>query len=78
MSDFLAVPLNWIFQTFKNRHIKRSPEAAIAMKEHLRTDKYLTLSQAQRIYTKSLKGAMVRKHLFWRYSAVWQKSSVTP
>ncbi|MEH2384047.1 MAG: hypothetical protein V7K27_35050 [Nostoc sp.] len=25
------------------------------MKEHLRTDKYLTLLQAQRIYTKSLK-----------------------
>ncbi|MEH1845846.1 MAG: class I SAM-dependent methyltransferase [Nostoc sp.] len=78
MSDFLAVPLNWIFQTFKNRHIKQSPEAVAAMKEHLRTDKYVTLSQAQRIYTKSLKGAKVRKHIFWRYSAVWQKSSAIP
>ncbi|MEH1834442.1 MAG: class I SAM-dependent methyltransferase [Nostoc sp.] len=78
MSDFLAVPLNWIFQTFKNRHIKQSPESVAAMKEHLRTDKYLTLSQAQRIYTKSLKGAKIRKHIFWRYSAVWQKSSAIP
>ncbi|MEH2423597.1 MAG: class I SAM-dependent methyltransferase [Nostoc sp.] len=77
LSNFFAVPLNWIFQTLRNRHIKQSPEAAAAMKEHLRTDKYLTLSQAQRIYTKSLRGARVRKHLFWRYSAVWQKSSAT-
>jgi SAM-dependent methyltransferase len=74
LSDLLAVPVNWIFQTFKNRHIKPSPEAAAAMREHLRTDKYLTISQARRIYTKFLKGVQVRKHLFWRYSAVWERS----
>ncbi len=74
LSDLIAVPLNWLFQMFKNRHIKPSPEAAAAMREHLRTDKYLTLSQAQRIYKKSLPGAKVRKHLFWRYSLVWEKS----
>lgn len=70
LSDFIAVPLNWVFQMLKNRHIKQSPEAAEAMKEHLRTDKYLTLSQARQIYTRSLRGAKVRKHLFWRYSVV--------
>lgn len=73
LSDFIAVPLNWLLQTLKNRHIQQSPEAAAAMREHLRTDEYLTLSQARRIYTSSLRRAKVRKHLFWRYSVVWEK-----
>jgi len=73
LSDFVAVPLNWIFQTLKNSHIQQSPEAAAAMREHLRTDEYLTLSQVRRIYTSSLTRAKVRKHLFWRYSVVWEK-----
>ncbi|WP_228060057.1 hypothetical protein [Plectonema radiosum] len=73
LSDFIAVPLNWLFQTIKNRHIQQSLEAAEAMREHLRTDKYLTLSQARQIYKSSLRKAKVRKHLFWRYSVVWEK-----
>lgn len=73
LSDFVAVPLNWIFLALKNSHIQQSPEAAAAMREHLRTDEYLTLSQARRIYTSSLRKAKVRKHLFWRYSVVWEK-----
>lgn len=73
LSDFVAVPLNWLFQALKNSHIQPSPEATAAMREHLRTDEYLTISQAQRIYTRSLREAKVRKHLFWRYSVVWEK-----
>lgn len=75
LSDFIAVPLNWLFYTLKNRHIQKSPLAAAALREHLRTDKYLTFSQARRIYTSLLKRAKVRKHLFWRYSVVWEKPS---
>lgn len=74
LSDVIAVPLNWIFQLSRNRHIKPTPEAIEAAREHARTDKYLTRSQAQQIYTRSLTGAEIRKHLFWRYSLVWEKS----
>jgi hypothetical protein len=77
LSDFIAVPLNWIFQILRSRHIRQSPEAAEAMKEHLRTDKYLTWKQAQKIYASFLRRVKVRKHLFWRYSAVWQKPEVS-
>jgi ubiquinone/menaquinone biosynthesis C-methylase UbiE len=77
LSDFVAVPLNWLFQMLRNKHIQQSPEAAAAMREHLRTDKYLTLSQARRIYTSALKRAKVRQHLLWRYSVVWEKSVET-
>ncbi|MBD2360133.1 class I SAM-dependent methyltransferase [Anabaena minutissima FACHB-250] len=73
LSDIVAVPLNLLLQMLRNRHIKSTPEAAATMLEHLRTDKYLTLSQAEQIYTKFLGKAKVRKHLFWRYSVVWQK-----
>ncbi|AFY59612.1 bifunctional 2-polyprenyl-6-hydroxyphenol methylase/3-demethylubiquinol 3-O-methyltransferase UbiG [Synechococcus sp. PCC 6312] len=73
LSDFVAVPLNWLFQVLKNSHIRQSPEATAAMKEHLCTDKYLTISQAQQIYISSLRIVKVRQHLFWRYSVVWEK-----
>ncbi|MBR8835602.1 MAG: class I SAM-dependent methyltransferase [Stigonema ocellatum SAG 48.90 = DSM 106950] len=73
LGDFVAVPLNWLFQALKNRHIQQSSSAAAAMREHLRTDKYLTWEQARRIYTSELRRTKVRKHLFWRYSVVWEK-----
>lgn len=76
LSDFVAVPLNWLLQTLRNRHIQPSSEAAEAMIEHLRTDKYFTLSQARRTYTRFLRKAKVRKHLFWRYSVVWKKGNI--
>ncbi len=75
LSDIIAVPLNWTLQRLRNSQIKRSPEALQAMREHLRTDEYLTLSQVKKIYTNSLSEAKIKKHLFWRYSIVWEKPS---
>ncbi len=73
LSDFVAVPLNWLLQSLHNRHIQPSLEAVAAMREHLRTDEYLTLSQARTIYSTAMGKAKLRKHLFWRYSVVWEK-----
>ncbi|WP_264299902.1 hypothetical protein [Nostoc sp. MG11] len=73
LSDVIAVPLSWIFQVFRNRRIRPTLEAVEAWREHGRTDKYLTQSQAQQIYTEVLTEAIVRKHLLWRYSVVWEK-----
>ncbi len=77
ISDLIAVPLNWILQIVKNKQIHQSPEATAVMREHLRTDNYLTRSQAQQIYTKLCEGAKIKKHLFWRYSAIWEKPVTT-
>lgn len=74
LSDIIAVPLNWIFLVTKNSNIKQSPEAIKAMKEHIRTDEYLTISQVKQIYNSFFDGAKIRKHLFWRYSVIWQKA----
>ncbi len=73
LTDVIAVPLHWIFQLLRNKRIRATPEAVEAWREHGRTDKYLTLPQAQQLYTKLLKGAKIRKHLFWRYSVLWEK-----
>ena len=72
LSDSIAVPLNKLF-LLQNRHIKQPPEAIAAMKEHLRTDEFLTLSQVKQIYLKPLNKAKIKRHLFWRYSVVWRK-----
>ena len=73
LSDVVAVPLNWTLQRLRNSQIKQSPEALEAMREHLRTDEYLTLSQVKKIYTNFLSEVRLKKHLFWRYSLVWEK-----
>ncbi len=61
---------------FRNKRIRPTLEAVEAWREHGRTDKYLTQSQAQQIYTKVLTEAIVRKHLFWCYSVVWEKEHI--
>lgn len=71
--DCIAVPLNWYFQRTKNRHVEFDPVAAEAMREHQKSDRYLTFSQAKAIYSKYLKTAKTNRHLFWRYSLIWHK-----
>ena len=73
--DAIAVPLNWWLLKVNCVSTPTEQEAA-AMKEHLRTDKFLNLSQAKAIYTSLLKTAKVRRHLLWRYSVVWHKPIV--
>ncbi|BAY32378.1 type 11 methyltransferase [Nostoc carneum NIES-2107] len=73
LPNLIAVPLNWTLQLWKNKRLRPTPEAIAAWREHGSTDKYLTRSQAQQIYSQYLTGSKVRKHLFWRYSVVWEK-----
>jgi len=73
LNDAIAIPLNWIFQVFKNRGVRPTREAVEAWRGHLRTDRYLTRSQARLIYNNFLARVKVRTHLFWRYSVVWEK-----
>jgi SAM-dependent methyltransferase len=71
--DAISIPLNWGFQLIKNRRIKPTRESIKAWNEHGRTDNYLTSSQIKQIYPNFLESAKIRKHLFWRYSVVWEK-----
>jgi hypothetical protein len=47
-----------------------------AWAEHEQYDSYLTLSEIRKACDEILPGALVRKHLLWRYSVVWKKDVV--
>lgn len=47
-----------------------------AWAEHGRDETYLTLAQVGELCEELLPGAIVKKHLLWRYSLVWQKSDL--
>jgi ubiquinone/menaquinone biosynthesis C-methylase UbiE len=54
---------------------KPRPSRAVreAYAEHGKTDTYLTLPEIERVCARLIPGAVVRRHLFWRYSIVWKK-----
>ncbi len=53
--------------------LRTSPAARAAWAEHGRTDRYVRVSDVRQLCRDLLPGAVVRKHLFWRYSLVWRK-----
>lgn len=56
--------------------VPRSPELRRAWEEHGATDTYPTLAEVRAAFAEAgLRGARVRRHLLWRYSAVWRKPS---
>ena len=75
--DMISVPLNWVFQLLKNKRNKLTEEEISAWGEHGLTDEYLNLTEARTIYHKFLEKVKIEKHLFWRYSIVWQKPLLT-
>ena len=72
-TNLLAVPLNLLGRLWFTGRLR--PPAALrrAWDEHGASDEYLTTATLQRIFGEMLPGAWFRRHLFWRYSLVWQK-----
>ncbi len=69
--DLLAVPLSPMLRLLHTRQLRESREARAAWALHGTHDSYLTFAEAKRIYTACLPGVQMRRHLFWRYSAIW-------
>jgi hypothetical protein len=42
--------------------------------DHLARDKYFSFQEAKQAYEAWFPGCDVRRHLYWRYSAIWQKN----
>ncbi|MBX9770813.1 MAG: class I SAM-dependent methyltransferase [Candidatus Obscuribacterales bacterium] len=40
---------------------------------HLQHDRYLSMDESRTAYATLLPGTIVRRHLYWRYSAIWTK-----
>ncbi|ARP42725.1 hypothetical protein GTHT12_01174 [Geobacillus thermodenitrificans] len=43
------------------------------MKDHIKHDVYMPLKDIRKIVNSILPNAIIRRHLFWRYSLIWKK-----
>ena len=71
--DSVAYPANLFLRLIKTGKPRPSREVREAYIEHGKTDTYLTLPQIGQICADILPGAIVSRHLFWRYSIIWKK-----
>jgi len=71
--DGVAYPTNLLLRLLKTGKPRPSRKVREAFAEHAKTDTYLTLPQVEQICADILPGALVRRHLFWRYSIIWKK-----
>lgn len=68
-----AYPWSLLLRTWKLGRLRDDPEVRRAWSEHARHDVYPTLAEMRSLGERLLPGANLRRHLFWRYSLVWQK-----
>jgi len=71
--DGIAYPTSLILRLTKTGRLTPSTEIREAYEEHDKTDSFLTLKQVSQTCDEVIPGARVTRHLFWRYSIIWQK-----
>jgi ubiquinone/menaquinone biosynthesis C-methylase UbiE len=69
----LAVPLSLGLRLVRRGRLRPPREVRRAWDEHGRHDTYLTLAQVREVCAEMLPGALLTRHLLWRYSVVWKK-----
>jgi 2-polyprenyl-3-methyl-5-hydroxy-6-metoxy-1,4-benzoquinol methylase len=71
--SIVAVPINIIMMIIKTGKSKKSKEEIKVWEEHAKHDNYMTIEEINNICEELLPGVRIRRHLFWRYSLVWNK-----
>ena len=71
----VAVPVSLGLRLFRHGRLLPPREVRRAWDEHGRHDSYLTLTQVREVCAEMLPGALVTRHLLWRYSIVWKKGA---
>lgn len=69
----LAVPVSLGLRLVKRGRLRPPREVRRAWDEHGRHDTYLTLARVRELCAEMLPGALVTRHLLWRYSVVWKR-----
>lgn len=75
LTDCAAYPTSMLLRTIKTGRPKPPRDVRAAYAEHEKTDTYLTLPQLRQACADILPGALVTRHLLWRYSVVWKKKT---
>ena len=73
VASALAVPLSLGLRLLRRGRLRPPREVRRAWDEHGRHDTYLTLAQVREVCAGLLPGALLTRHLLWRYSVVWKK-----
>lgn len=73
LSGVAAVPANLVLGLLRNGRLREPRAVREAWAEHGRHDTYPTLDEMRRTCKSVLPGALIRRHLLWRYSLVWRK-----
>jgi SAM-dependent methyltransferase len=69
----VAFPSSLMLHLLNTGRLRQDPEARRAWVEHGKTDRYLSVEEVRRVCLPILPGAIIRRHLLWRYSLVWRK-----
>jgi ubiquinone/menaquinone biosynthesis C-methylase UbiE len=72
-ANALALPLSLGLRLLRHGRLRPPLPVRRAWAEHGRHDTYLTLPQVRGVCAEMLPGALVTRHLLWRYSVVWKK-----
>lgn len=73
--DSVAYPADLFLRLIKTGKPRPPREVREAYIEHGKTDTYPTLAQIEQSCADILPGALVSRHLFWRYSVIWKKKT---
>jgi 2-polyprenyl-3-methyl-5-hydroxy-6-metoxy-1,4-benzoquinol methylase len=68
-----AVLANQVRLQFHRTPRIADPKSQEVWESHLQHDQYLSMAEARSAYATLLPGTIVRRHLYWRYSAIWTK-----
>ena len=71
--NLLAVPIHTILKLKNTGRIWEPREVREAWAKHGEHDSYLRVSEVRGMCQDLLPGAIIKKHLLWRYSIIWKK-----
>jgi SAM-dependent methyltransferase len=69
----LAYPVSAARRFWKTGRTRMPREVRKAWAEHGKNEVYLTLAEVREMCRQYLPGALVKRHLLWRYTVVWRK-----
>jgi SAM-dependent methyltransferase len=71
--DLVAFPASCAWRLATCGRLREPAEVRRVWAEHGKHDTYMSFEAIRRVASDLLPGAIVRRHLFWRYSLVWRK-----
>jgi ubiquinone/menaquinone biosynthesis C-methylase UbiE len=72
--EIVAIPVSMFLKLKNTGRIQDPQEVREAWAEHGKTDTYLPVSTLISVCSEIIPGAIIRKHLLWRYSMIWEKN----